>query len=189
MRSNPPRAPSAPTRSKTPSTPGGTAKGFYFRALQRELASHGQYQAEATPYREFNDYPITDAQALLAECALRLYPSLRRPEALRRLGWIIFPTFLSTMVGRVIFGALGNDFPAVLRAGSRGFEVSISQGRYELVELDKQRAHVRVRDFPLYPDSFLAGVFEGALAHYGFDEGSVLATSITPTDCDFYLSW
>jgi len=189
MRSNPPHAVSAHPRSKAPSTPHGTAKGFYFRALLRELESQGQHLPDRPQYREFHDYPLADAHALLVECAQRLYPSLRRHEAMRRLGWIMFPTFLSTMVGRVIFGALGNDLVAVLRAGARGFEVSTSEGRYEVIELGEHAAHVRVRDFPIHPESFLVGVFEGLLAHYGFDEGKVQAIGITPTDYDYYLSW
>ena len=53
------------------------------------------------------------------------------------------------MVGRVIFGSLGDDVPAVLRAGERGFQVSISRGRYEPVYIRDREANVRVRDFPM----------------------------------------
>lgn len=192
MRSTPP-----PTnRSITPGRPkpssaalGGTAKGFYFRALLRELASQGHHLSPASNYRDFTDYPMDEARALLLECAQRMYPHEPRNEGLRRLGWIIFPTFLSTMVGRVIFGALGNDVHAVLRSASRGFEVSISEGRYEVIELADRGAHVRVRDFRLFPDSFLVGVFEGALAHYGYADAKVTPKPLNPGDFDYHLAW
>jgi len=159
------------------------------RALVKELASQGHHITPAASYRDFGDYPVSAAYDLLLECKQRMYPQERRSEALRRLGWIIYPTLLSTMVGRVIFGSLGDDVPAVLRAAGRGFEVSISQVRYEPVEFGQRCATVRVYGFPLFPDCFLTGVFEGGLAHYGYDEGKVVARMLSPTDVELQLSW
>jgi uncharacterized protein (TIGR02265 family) len=188
MPSSPPTFSAARRLSRAPAA-GATVKGFYLRALVRELASNGHHLTTHQSYREFSDYPVAAAHELLNECAERLYPQERKHEALRRVGWIIYPTLLSTMVGRVIFGSLGNDFPAVLRVASRGFEVSLSQGRYEAVHVGSNEARVQVRDFPLFPESFLVGVFEGALAHYGFVEGKVEVRVLSSMDVDLQLSW
>jgi uncharacterized protein (TIGR02265 family) len=177
-------------RSRAPASAStATVKGFYLRALVKELASQGHHITPATSYRDFSDYSVSAAYDLLLECKQRMYPEERRSEALRRLGWIIFPTLLSTIVGRVIFGSLGNNVPALLRAAGRGFEVSISQVRYEAVELGERSATVRVYGFPLFPDCFLTGVFEGGLAHYGYDEAKVIPRMLSPTDVELQLSW
>ncbi len=166
-----------------------TVKGFYLSALIRELASHGHHLTTRTSFRDFGDYPLELARELLDECAQRLYPHERKGEGLRRIGWIIYPTLLNTMVGRVIFGSLGDDLHAVLRAAGRGFEVSISRGRYELVSAGPNHAHVRMRDFPLYPETFLLGIFEGALASYGYGEAKVSARKLSLNDVDLHLEW
>jgi uncharacterized protein (TIGR02265 family) len=176
--------------SKAPSSSHGvTVKGFYLSALVRELASQGHHLTTPGNYRDFADYPLSQAKELVDETGQRLYPHERKGEAQRRVGWIIYPTLLSTMVGRVIFGSLGDDLPAVLRIAGRGFEVSLSRGRYEPVHIAANAAYVRVRDFPLYPDTFLRGVFEGVLAHYNAGEGKVDVRKLSPTDVDFNLSW
>jgi uncharacterized protein (TIGR02265 family) len=175
---------------KAPSVPQEvTVKGFYLSALLRELASHGHHLTARSTFRDFADYPLTTARELLDETAQRLYPHERKQEALRRIGWIIYPTLLSTMVGRVVFGSLGNDLPAVFRIAARGFEISLTRGSYEPVTITARSAHVRVRDFPLYPDSFLVGVFEGMLAHYGFAEGRVDLRVLSAVNVDLYCRW
>jgi uncharacterized protein (TIGR02265 family) len=166
-----------------------TVKGFYLRALLKELANHGHHIGSAGSYREFGDYPLTAAYELLLDCQQRMYPHERRSEGLRRLGWIIYPALLSTMVGRVIFGSLGNDLFALLRVAGRGFEVSISQVRYEPIELGERCAKVHVYDFPLFADCFLVGVFEGAFAHYGYDDAKVSARMLSSQDVELSLSW
>ena len=171
-----------------PSASSVTVKGFYLTALTRELASQGHY-LDGPRFREFSDYPLEVAHQLVLECAQRLYPDERRSSALRRVGWIIYPTLLSTMIGRVIFGSLGDDVPAVLRAAGRGFEVSISEGRYEAVRITSQAAEVRVRNFHLFPDTFLVGIFEGLLARYGHAGAKVTPTLLSHCDVDLTMSW
>ncbi|MDB4986648.1 MAG: hypothetical protein JWN04_1826 [Myxococcaceae bacterium] len=192
MHSSPPShndVPAGRLAKRGSTTAGITVKGFYLRAVIKELANNGQHLTIATNYRDFGDYPLEVAHELLLESAQRLYPTQRRPEALRRIGWIMYPTLLSTMVGKVIFASLGNDLPTVLRIAGRGFEVSLTAGRYEAVRIGARDADVSVRDFPLYPESFLLGVFEGVLAHYGYGEGTVTAHVLSATDVDFHLAW
>ena len=166
-----------------------TCKGFYFRALHKELSDNGHHLTHASHYRDFGDYSLAEANDLLLACAERLYPTERQDEALRRIGWIIFPTLLSTIVGKVIFGSLGNDVRAALRYAGRGFEVSISQGRYDAVRIGERDADVSIRDFPLYPATFLVGAFEGALAHYGFADARISVRVLSSRDVDMHLTW
>jgi uncharacterized protein (TIGR02265 family) len=183
LTSRPSRAPSATT------APSITVKGFYLRALRKELSDNGHHLTTEASYREFGDYPISAAQELLRECTRRLYPSETRVEGLRRIGWIIYPTFLATMVGKVVFASVGNDIREVLRVAGRGFEISLSAGRYQAVRIGERDAYIAVRDFPLYPDSLLVGVIEGAFAHYGYAEAKVEPKVLSMTDVDYQLSW
>ncbi len=163
-------------------------KGFYSTAVLREASLSGQHIQGYGPYREFKDYPQAEAIRLLAECARRMYPDEPIREALRRMGWTVFPTFLSTMVGKVVFGALGDNLPAVMRMAPRGFEVSLSHGRCEVLSVTEHEAELRISDFYFFPDCYLVGVIEGTLAHYGRDA----QVQIRPRDnseCDYYVRW
>lgn len=179
----------AAPRASLPTPKQVTCKGFYFRALHKELSDNGHHLTQTASYRDFGDYSLGEAKELLHACAQRLYPSEREDEAMRRIGWIIFPTLLSTIVGKVIFGSLGDDVAAALRFAGRGFEVSISEGRYEAVRIGERDADVSIRDFPLYPSTFLRGVFEGALAHYGFADSRISVRVLSSRDVDMHLAW
>jgi uncharacterized protein (TIGR02265 family) len=164
-------------------------KGFYLRAFEIELASQGHPVATPGSYRDFGDYPLSLAAEILLDGASRLYPDEPRQVGLRRMGWIVYPTLLSTMVGRVVFGSLGSDLQAALSRASRGFEISISQGSCTVLQLAERKARLAVRSFPLHADSFVPGIFEGALAHYGHAEGRVESTLLSPMDVDLQLTW
>lgn len=165
-----------------------TAKGFYLQALVDEAASQGHYLTEYGPYRDFNDYPQREAARLLHECATRLYPDEPVGEGLRRLGWAMFPTLLRTMVGRVVYGALGTDYVTVLPHTSRGFEISLGLGSCDTEVVNTRDAVLNVRDYYLFPEHFLVGVFEGVMTHYEL-EGSVRLRRLSSTDADYLQTW
>ena len=165
-----------------------TAKGFYLSAFLRETASNGQHLEGYGPYRDFKDYPQQEAIRLIAECARRLYPDAMLREGIRRIGWSVFPTLLSTMIGKVVFGALGDSIPAVARNASRGFSVSLNGGTCEALRVSANEAELRVEDCFLFPDCFLVGVFEGAVAHYGKD-AQVEVANVGKGRCDYLIRW
>jgi len=175
-------------RSVRALTPAATAKGLYFRALLQEAQSFGHFLEGYGPYRDFKDYPVAEACRLLEEVGQRLYPDETLRQALRRLGWVIFPTLLSTMAGRVVFGALGNDMTAVVANAYRGFEVSIADGQCEVLRAEQGQGHLRVSGFHLFPDCFLVGVFEGAFAYYDI-EVEIYLRSAGPFDCEYITFW
>lgn len=169
-------------------SPQATVKGFYCTALLKEAASFGQHLNGYGPYREFKDYPQSEAIRLIAEVARRIYPDEPVREAIRRLGWIVFPTLLSTMVGKVVFGALGDNIQAVIRMAPRGFEVSMHDGEVELINVSEHESEVRIKNCFLFPDCFLVGVIEGTFAHYGKD-AQVTIRNPTPSSCEFLSRW
>ncbi len=165
-----------------------TGKGFYFAAFVREAVSNGHHLEGFGPYREFKDYPLKEAIRLVAECARRVYPDEPLREGIRRIGWSVFPTLLSTVLGKVLFGALGQNIPAVISMSPRGFEVSLNRGRSEILRVTDRDAEVHVSDFYLFPDCFLAGVFEGMFAHYG-KEAQVEVRKVGKGTCGFHVRW
>lgn len=165
-----------------------TGKGFYFSAFLREAVGSGQHLDGYGPYREFKDYPLREGIRLIAECARRLYPDEPIREAIRRIGWTVFPTLLSTMIGKVVFGALGDNIPAVVRMSPRGYEVSMNRGRCEVVRVTEREAEIRITDLYLFPDCFLVGVFEGTLAHYG-KEATVEIRNVSKGSCEYLVRW
>lgn len=168
--------------------PQTTVKGFYFSAFLREAASNGQHLEGYGPYRDFKDYPQTEGLRLVAECGRRLYPDEPLREAIRRLGWSVFPTLLSTVVGKVVFGSLGDNVPAVMRMVPRGFEVSLQGGRCEVVRVTEHEAELSVEECHLFPDCFVVGMFEGTLAHYGKDS-QVEVRNVRRGHCEYFVRW
>jgi len=168
---------------------GATAKGFYFNALLRELSEQGHHLEEFGPYRDFSDYPITAALDLSLATVQRLYPTEHVREGIRRVAWSMFPTLLGTMVGRVVFGALGNDIMAVMRHANRGFEISLNMGRLEPKLIEPGLFELSVTNFQLLPDCFLVGVFEGSFAHYGHESEVLIRPGANPKDMDYLVRW
>jgi uncharacterized protein (TIGR02265 family) len=169
-------------------SPQATSKGFYASAFLREATSNGQHLEGYGPYRDFKDYPQQENIRLIAECARRLYPDEPLREGIRRIGWSVFPILLSTMIGKVVFGALGDNIPAVVRMTPRGFEVSLNQGRCEVLHVAENEAELCVSDCYLFPDCFFVGVFEGALAHYGRD-AQILVRNAKAGSCEYLARW
>lgn len=183
------RVPINATRVRESIAPRATAKGVYFITVMRELAQQGHHLEGFGPYRDFGDYPVATAFTLLLEAANRLYPNDPTREAIRRIAWNMFPALLGTMVGRVLFGALGNDMLAVARYCDRGFEVSLSQGRCQTVRAERGLIELKVTNFQLLPDCFLVGVLEGWLAYYGYDGDVLIRPAAHPKDVDYLIRW
>jgi len=71
----------------------------------------------------------------------------------------------------------------------RGFEVSLSKHTTcELLNLGPAQGELLVRGFYMLGDCFLVGIFEGALAYYGY-EGEVLVRFHSAHDSDYLLRW
>jgi len=93
------------------------------------------------------------------------------------------------MVGRVVFGALGDNVLLVLANVSRGFEISMAgDTACECLLLQPGHVELRVSRCYLFPDCFMLGVFEGGMAHYGAD-ARVSIRMEGPFDCEYLIEW
>ena len=65
------------------------------------------------------------------------------------------------MIGKVMFGVLGNDIGAVLRVSPGAYEAVLSHGRAELVDSGPRHARVRLSNVATFLDSYHVGVLRG----------------------------
>jgi uncharacterized protein (TIGR02265 family) len=149
-----------------------TCKGMFFNDLLRmgaraaspaELARAAQIPERR--YITFSNYPAGENLRLAVAVARAVYPKLPVGEGLRRLGQMTFDNVLGTHVGRSILGILGPDIEKMLVAAPKTFKHLVNFGR---VTSEKAGAHTyffRVREFPVFLETFGVGVIEGALRH------------------------
>jgi len=167
--------------------PGATVKGMQFQGLLDECARRGR-AIPGRRYVAFRDYPGAELVELLAMCAERLYPDQAPREGLRRLGHIAYPTLKRSLLGKIVFGALGNDIRGLLKLVTKGYQLSGSTGRAEVLEYGDAEAIVRLEDIYTFIDAWHVGIIEGAAATYAKDP-VVKMKRLTPTSADFWVRW
>lgn len=142
--------------------PDATVKGMYFNDIYGVLQAH-QQPVPTKRYQAFGDYPQREYCAFAVDAAERCFAEYPVREGLRRLGQLAFPTLRSSLVGKVIFGVLGNDVAAVMRIANKAYSVSLSHAKAEVVETESNHIVVRFDALHTFFDSYHVGAFEGAL--------------------------
>jgi uncharacterized protein (TIGR02265 family) len=92
-------------------------------------------------------------------------------EGLREIGMAIYPGFVETLVGRMVFGALGRSPLRVLMMGPNGWRICNNFGEVHSEQLDA--AHLRY-DFLGHPFGLLETLYVGTV------EGACRVLGITP---------
>ncbi|HMA94368.1 MAG TPA: DUF2378 family protein, partial [Polyangiaceae bacterium] len=118
-------------------------------------------------YVPFRDYPLIEQVRLIPEIAGVLYPDLSLREGILRLGRTVCPSFSASLLGKVLFSAVGNDVTMLIRAGSKSYTLSSNVGRFEVLELRDNFARVSLRDMFNFVDCYQVGILEGALMMLG----------------------
>jgi uncharacterized protein (TIGR02265 family) len=147
---------------------GATIKGMFFsRLLDRLGSSRVQFGRSRPRYVAFKDYPLADQVKLIAEVAVAIYPELGLREGMRRVGHDVYPAFASTLVGRVLFAAVGKDVFSMLQAGTKAYSMSASVGTVEILDSAERSALLLFRDIYNFIDSYQVGILEGAFSVLG----------------------
>lgn len=146
---------------------GDTIKGVILGNVSDQLKAAGH---DAPKFTAFRDYPFHDYIRLLIEASQLLFPDEPVREGLRRIGHGHYAAFVDTTIGRVIFGVLGRNMAAVLKASPKGYRYSTNCARCSVVGVDKteQRAVLRLAGVPLI-DCLQVGVYEGGVRATGHD--------------------
>jgi uncharacterized protein (TIGR02265 family) len=137
-----------------------TAKGMFLQDLSDTLKQH-KLPHPTEKFLGFKDYPYRRYIGLIAEAVRGIYPTEPPLVAMRTLSRNAYPTLAQSMVGRVVFGVLGNDPEKVLRLAAKGFALAMS-GCSCTVEVERGRALATLSGIHL-PIEAQIGVFEGAI--------------------------
>jgi uncharacterized protein (TIGR02265 family) len=159
-------------------------KGMFFRQVVDQVRSETGVVLAAERHTRFRDYPLgawIELQARAAEA----YPDMPRHRAIARLARPTFEKFRESVLGRVIFGAVG--FERALELASRAYRRTSDVARCEVRRLDPGHAILELRNVWDFP-SWSVGMFEGGLGAFGLD-GSVHADVLSTCDVDLRLDW
>jgi len=167
--------------------PAATTRGMFIADIVDALKKRGLPVPPKT-YHMFGNYPQREFITVAAAAARALHPDQREKESLRRLGQMAYPIFASTMIGKVMYGVLGNDIGAIMRVAPRGYEAILSHGRAEVVESGATHVRVRLTNVATFLDSYQVGVFEGALLSCNV-RGTVKVRLETPVTGEFLVEW
>lgn len=166
-----------------------TVKGMFITAFLESLDRAGHPRPTRERFLSFRDYPVTRFMGLMLDAVQSAWPGESPRESLRKLGQQAYPTFASSMAGRVLFAIAGSDFHAALPLTRRAYELSLSQAKVNLRNLEPGSAVVELRDVWNFADCYQVGVFEGALIAFGA-KGVVRCQRLRrPWDVDLYLEW
>lgn len=167
--------------------PGATVKGMQFQGLLDECAQRGR-PIPGRRYVGFRDYPGGELVELLAMCAERLYPAETPREGLRRLGRIAYPTLKRSLLGKIIFSAVGNDITTLLKLVTKAYSLSGNTGHAEVLEVGDDEAFVRLEEIYTFIDAWHVGIIEGAVTTYAKDP-IVKIKRLSPKAADFWVQW
>jgi uncharacterized protein (TIGR02265 family) len=146
------------------------ARGFYFTELIKELEAKApgvdpfaELGLEKPRYRAFKEYPYGEFLRLNVFAAERIYPDLPTGEGLRRLGRGAYNVFVSTQIGRVLLGAVGNNFGRIAKLGCRAYSTSLNFGKVQWTAIGDREGYYTFVDLPAFVGTYQVGVVEGGL--------------------------
>lgn len=137
----------------------------------------------------WGSHPLVDFMRLAVNAAGVVHADLPLGEALRRIGWMAYPSFAATMAGRVVIYAFGDDLDALMMAMPRAYSVSISNASVTSTRIASGHWVVAMRDVYNFVDTYQLGVIEGAVRARGFTPQVRIRKGVRPWDADFDVRW
>jgi uncharacterized protein (TIGR02265 family) len=170
-----------------------TCKGMFFDdilTLAGKLSEEQRTRIEQVRprYLSFKDYPLREHMRLSWQVVSLLYPGVPKRRAYRELGWRAYPIVESSMIGKVLFGILGNDLDAIFRVGPKGFSMSLSHSQMMTEKLGDRHWRCTMRDVFGVLDPYYIGVVEGPILHHGFTP-DVRIHSTSLSDATLDIQW
>lgn len=115
----------------------------------------------------FHNVPFRHHLATLVFLAERLRgPALG--EGLREVGKGVFPSFTQTLVGRMLFGALGRDVGRVMMMGPAAWKVCNNFGDVQATSIGPRHVRYTYVEHPIeLIETMYVGTIDGAAPHFG----------------------
>jgi uncharacterized protein (TIGR02265 family) len=167
---------------------GAQISGMFIAPLVAEIKRLGLTQvAVRERYVSFQFYPLCEHIQLLAATCPLLFPNRSLREGLRKLGRAAPIAFVSSTLGRVVFGS-ATGVQDCVDAFAKGYELNMRPGSAQVLERAPRRCIVRMSEIYSYLDSHHIGAFEGVLKHAGA-RGRVRICARATSDADLLLEW
>jgi uncharacterized protein (TIGR02265 family) len=171
-------------------------KGFFLDSFEKmvvaerpELKGRLYENWPRTGYSALKSYWRGEVLRAEAHLARLMFPELSQREALRRASHRVYPTFLSSLVGRVVLVALfANDVDSVLKVGPRMMSAVVSFGKVEAQRIGDKHWRYHYSDYYSWLDCGDVGVIEGLLRHYHVEPHIEIATN-GPFDMHMDIQW
>jgi uncharacterized protein (TIGR02265 family) len=166
-----------------------TIKGMFLSNLYEIASSSDQgFELDARNIFSFRDYPLVEQVRLVPRIAAALYPDVSLRSAMLQLGRRVCPTFAGSLIGKLIFSAVGGDVAMLMRAGATAYSISSNVGQLEILECGLRSVRLGMREMFNYVDSYQLGILEGALMMLGC-KPSLLLKLDSPVSAEVHLSW
>ena len=137
----------------------------------------------------FKTYPLHNFMRLCHNVSRIAYPSVPMGEALRRCGWLCYPSFAATMAGRVVLFAFGTTLEDVFLAAPRSYALGLPGSWGQVKMLGERHAYVEYRQVYSFASTYHVGVIEGAIKSFGFSPHVRIRTYPQRSDIDLDVRW
>lgn len=134
------------------------------------------------------DCSLRAYMTLLHDASKVLYPDQPPRIAMRQLGRSVFPTFVESLVGRVILGVMGEDVVGIIKLSNKAASATISTGEVAIVMAARGEAILHFRNIYL-SDTYQVGVMEGMLDATRRRNVKVRLNSYSIDDVYMQLTW
>jgi uncharacterized protein (TIGR02265 family) len=147
----------------------GLVKGWLFRSIV-ESAKRLDVELDTSRRLAFKDYPLADYLELLAKAACLVQPQQSAKETLRLLGRGVYPAFAQSLVGKVIISGFGSGREGArtgLHVVTQVYKLTSNHAVANITQLSEGESRVELENVWTFPDSYHAGIFEGAAEAFG----------------------
>jgi uncharacterized protein (TIGR02265 family) len=138
-----------------------TGKGLVAESILDSVPGHKLTDVKFAPFRE---YPLRDLLELKVAAARVLRPHAPLREGIAVVGQALFPKFVATLLGRVMYGVFGGNVSSILRMANKSYEQTQNLGRVETTVVSPTSVRMHFTNCWTFLDSYHVGVVQGTLA-------------------------
>jgi uncharacterized protein (TIGR02265 family) len=110
----------------------------------------------------FRQYELREFMLMLVNAARILHGDVPLAEGLRRLGRLAYPSFASTMAGRVVLFAFGSGLEQMAETLPKAYAIGVPDANIEVTKLATRHYRIRYTNVHCFVDTYHLGVIEGA---------------------------
>ena len=141
---------------------GVTVRGLFLSEYVADLRALGvEWPTRIVPFKV---YPAIEVVNLVSKLAELRYPKLPVRQAWHEIVACQYPLLRQSLVGRVVFGALGDNLPSVMQLANKGYSIASPElGPVRTLEIEEDRAVVELERQSMPIEGWHSGVLAGAI--------------------------